>query len=79
MALHGIHELHCDINGYKKNSLASIFKWLLALKQVLPRLSFENLSPSAILSYAITKNPKRVFCGAKFIEVPEGPNWKGSL
>ena len=30
--LYGIHELHCSISIYKKKPLASILKWLVALK-----------------------------------------------
>ena len=47
---------------YEKNTLASIFKWLVAWKRRLPRpkFLFENLSPSSTLSYTITKKPKRV-------------------
>ena len=57
-----IHELHCDFSVYEKNTLASIFKWLVAWKRRLPRpkFLFENLSPSSTLSYTITKKPKRV-------------------
>ena len=53
--LYGIHELHCD-----KNTLFSIFKWLVPWKQDLPgpKFSFENLSPSPTLSCTITKKPK---------------------
>ena len=48
---------------YEKNTLVSIFKWLVPWKRGLPRpkFSFENLSPSPTLSYTITKKPKRVF------------------
>ena len=48
---------------YEKNTLVSIFKWLVPWKRGLPRpkFSFENLSPSSTLSYTITKKPKRVF------------------
>ena len=51
---HSVHE---------KNTLASIFKWLVPWKRGLPgpKFSFENLSPSSTLSYTITKKPKRVF------------------
>ena len=47
----------------KKNTLVSIFKWLVPWKRGLPRpkFPFENLSPSPTLSYTITKKPKRVF------------------
>ena len=54
--------MHCDFTVYEKNTLASIFKWLVAWKRRLPRpkFLFENLSPSSTLSYTITKKPKRV-------------------
>ena len=57
-----IHQLHCGFSVYDKNTLASIFKWLVAWKRNLPRQTFfhNKLSPSSTLSYAITKNPKRV-------------------
>ena len=57
-----IHQLHCDFSDYEKNTLAWIFKWLVAWKRSLPRpkFFFENLSPSSTLSYTITKKPKRV-------------------
>ena len=57
-----IREIHCDFSVYEKNTLASIFKWLVAWKRRLPRpkFLFENLSPSSTLSYTITKKPKRV-------------------
>ena len=57
-----IRDLHCDFRVYEKNTLASIFKWLVAWKRRLPRpkFLFENLSPSSTLSYTITKKPKRV-------------------
>ena len=62
--------------NYMKNSLASIFKWLVAWKQGLPRpkVSNECLSPSLTLSYTITKNKKRIFCDANVIEGPEAPD-----
>ena len=52
-----IYQLHCGIKVYEKNSLASIFKWLVAWKRHLPRskFSYENLFPSPTLSYTITK------------------------
>ena len=58
-----IHELHCDFCVYEKNTLASIFKWLVAWRQSLPRPKcfFENFCPSSTLSYTITKKPKRVY------------------
>ena len=64
--LHGIHELHCGINVYKKNSVVSIFKWVLAWKRGLlkPKFSYKNLSSSTNILYTITKMPKRVICGA---------------
>ena len=57
-----LHELHCDFSVYDKNTLAAIFKWLVAWKRILPRPKyfFENVSPSSTLSYTITKKPKRV-------------------
>ena len=57
-----IHQLHCDFSDYEKNTLAWIFKWLVAWKRSLPRpkFFFANLSPSSTLSYTITKKPKRV-------------------
>ena len=60
--LYGIHELHCCISFYEKNTLTSIFKWQVAWKRGIPRpkFSLENLSPSPTLSYDITKKPKRV-------------------
>ena len=50
-----------------KNTLASIFKWLVALKQHLPRpkFSYENLSSSPILSYTVTKKLKIFFFAAQ--------------
>ena len=68
---------------YEKNSLHSIFKWLVVWKRGLlkPKYSFENLFPSPTLSYTITKKPKRVFCSTKVIQVPEAPeslHWYGS-
>ena len=33
--LYGIHELHCSITIYEINTLASIFKWLVAWKRGL--------------------------------------------
>ena len=64
--LHGIHELHCGINVYKKNSVVSILKWVLAWKRGLlkPKFSYKNLSSSTNILYTITKMPKRVICGA---------------
>ena len=64
--LHGIHELHSGINVYKKNSVVSIFNWLLAWKWGLlkPKFSYKNLSPSTNILYTITKMPKRVISGA---------------
>ena len=52
---------------YEKNTLVSIFKWLVPWKRGLPRpkFSFENLSPSPTLSYTITKKLKRVFLWRK--------------
>ena len=50
-----------------KNTLASIFKWLVALKQHLPRpkFSYENLSSSPILSYTVIKKLKIFFFAAQ--------------
>ena len=47
---------------YEKNTLASIFKWLVAWKWSLsrPKFNVENLSPSSTLLYTITKKPKKV-------------------
>ena len=63
MLLYGIHELYSVIKPYEKNSLASIFKWLVGWKWSLPRpnFSYQNLSPSPTASYTITKRSKRVF------------------
>ena len=45
---------------YEKNTLVSIFKWLVPWKRGLsrPKFSLESLSPSPTLSYAITEKPK---------------------
>ena len=53
-------------------------------KRGLPRPTFpyENFSPSPTASHTITKNPNKVFCGAKVVEgtkTPEGPLWYGPL
>ena len=58
-----------------KNSLASIFKWLVAWKLGIPRpkVSCECSSPSPTLSYTTTKKKSRVFCDAKAIEGTEAP------
>ena len=55
---------------YEKNTLVSIFKWLITWKRGLPRpkFSFENLSPSTTLSYTITKKPK-IFVAQKSLKV----------
>ena len=55
---------------YEKNTLVSIFKWLVPWKRGLPRpkFSFENLSPSPTLSYTITKTPK-IFVAQKSSKV----------
>ena len=44
-----------------KNTLASIFKWLVAWKRSLsrPKFFFEIFSPSSTLSYTIPKKPER--------------------
>ena len=58
-----VHELITfDFSVYEKNTLASVFKWLVAWKRSLlrPKCFFKNLFPSATLSYTITKKPKRV-------------------
>ena len=75
MDIYGIHELPCDINVCDKNSLASIFKWLVAWKQDLPRpkFSYENLSPSATLSYTVTKKWKSFFIEG--FEATKGPHF----
>ena len=55
---------------HEKNTLVSIFKWLVPWKRDIPRpkFSFENLSPSPTLSYTITKNPK-IFVAQKSLKV----------
>ena len=75
MDIYGINELPCDINVCYKNSLASIFKWLVAWKQDLPRpkFSYENLSPSATLSYTVTKKWKSFFIEG--FEATRGPHF----
>ena len=75
MDIYGVHELQCGINVCEKNSLASIFKWLVAWKQDLPRpkFSYENLSPSAILSYTVTKKSKSFF--VEGLEATKGPHF----
>ena len=57
-----INHLHWDLRVYKKNTLATVFKWLVAWKQSLPRpkFFFENLSSSSTLSHTITNKPNRV-------------------
>ena len=54
----------------EKNTLVSIFKWLVPWKRGLPRpkFPFENLSPSPTLSYTITKKPK-IFVAQKSLKV----------
>ena len=60
--------------NYMKNSLASVFKWLVAWKRGLPsKVSYACLSPSPTLSYAITKQKRITFCNAKVIGVSEVP------
>ena len=56
---------------YEKNTLVSIFKWLVPWKRGLPRpkFSFENLSPSPTLSYTIIKKPKEFFVAQKSLKV----------
>ena len=75
MDIYGINELPCDINVCYKNSLTSIFKWLVAWKQDLPRpkFSYENLSPSATLSYTVTKKWKSFFIEG--FEATRGPHF----
>ena len=40
-----ILELHCDINFYKKNTLTSIFNWLVAWKRGLPIKFYLKIYP----------------------------------
>ena len=42
--LYGVHELHCGISAYEKNTLASKFIWLVAWKRGLPRQNFHMKS-----------------------------------
>ena len=41
-----ILELHCDIKLYKKNTLASIFNWLVAWKRGLPIKFYLKIYPN---------------------------------
>ena len=76
----GIHELHCGINVYEENSLASMFKWLLHENEAFQE---QNYYMTVYLHKTLSiihhhQWPKTVVCGATLIkgpESPEGPQW----